>query len=251
MCSKVLNSRFRCPDCAVKLFCFPWAGGGAVFYANWGKTLQPNIEVHGVCLTGRENRFKDPVPANIDEVVEEIVSAIQKETQDTPFAFWGHSFGSHMALVTALRLKTTSGREPVRLFVSGASPPHSAQRKVTIDVRDYTDEQFIEFLRKIGGTPPEILDNKDYISLFLPPLKADFDMLYQIGAKIGSSCARELTCPVDAFDGEADNQHDLDAWADVTTGPLKKTFFPGGHFYFKDDSSSMRLLNIFSETLML
>lgn len=44
MPGKVLNCRFPHPEAAVKLFCFPWAGGGAAFYSNWGKLLPNSIE---------------------------------------------------------------------------------------------------------------------------------------------------------------------------------------------------------------
>ena len=36
------------------------------------------------------------------------------------------------------------------------------------------DEGFIEGLRRYEGTPKEILDNKELISIFLPTLRADF-----------------------------------------------------------------------------
>ena len=41
---KVLTCRFPQTYAQCRLICFPWAGGGALFYANWGKLFSSNIE---------------------------------------------------------------------------------------------------------------------------------------------------------------------------------------------------------------
>jgi hypothetical protein len=45
MNSKWLRCRFRKPAASVYLLCFPWAGGGANYYAGtWGQSLPDFIE---------------------------------------------------------------------------------------------------------------------------------------------------------------------------------------------------------------
>lgn len=39
------------------------------------------------------------------------------------------------------------------------------------------DEDFLEWLTLIGGTPPELLANPEVLKLFLPALKADLQVV--------------------------------------------------------------------------
>lgn len=47
MNSKWLRCVHRQQNSQVRLICFPWAGGGAAFYGNWGKKFTREIE--GFC----------------------------------------------------------------------------------------------------------------------------------------------------------------------------------------------------------
>lgn len=38
---------------------------------------------------------------------------------------------------------------------------------------ELSDEDFLQWLTAIGGTPPELLANPEVVRLFLPALKAD------------------------------------------------------------------------------
>jgi len=44
MPGNTLNCRFPHSEAEIRLFCLPWAGGGAAFYSNWGKVLPDTIE---------------------------------------------------------------------------------------------------------------------------------------------------------------------------------------------------------------
>lgn len=80
--------------------------------------------MHAVRLAGRETRLGEPFANDIYQIADEIVTALLPIIRDKAFAFFGHSFGSYIALITALLLKEKYKMEPMHIFVSGASAPH-------------------------------------------------------------------------------------------------------------------------------
>lgn len=44
MTSKWLRCVYEKHGAKLRLICFPWAGGGAAFYANWGEKFANEIE---------------------------------------------------------------------------------------------------------------------------------------------------------------------------------------------------------------
>ena len=59
------------PDAAIRLFCFPYAGGGAAFYRNWSSELAPQVDVCPVQLPGRETRMREPAYEELGPLVEQ------------------------------------------------------------------------------------------------------------------------------------------------------------------------------------
>ena len=59
------------PNAKLRLFCFPYAGGGASIYRGWPDELPHEIEVCAVQLPGRETRMHEQpfehvlVPAHV------------------------------------------------------------------------------------------------------------------------------------------------------------------------------------------
>lgn len=245
----MLSCRFpqQSPQC--RLICFPWAGGGALFYSNWGKLFSSNFEVQGICLPGRETRFKEANYTRLSEVLDEVVPAIYHLCKDTQFAFWGHSAGALLSYEVALKLKSQYNIEPVKMFVSGVSAPHSERRREkTIDVSKLTDDEFITYLVGLGGTPSELIKNKDIMQMFLPSLKADYAMLKDFSYDHPKDRGL-LTCPLDIFDGKDDREHDLEGWKNITNGRSEIRMLNGGHFYLKETENTEVLVRHISNSL--
>ncbi|KAJ8273403.1 hypothetical protein GJAV_G00101240 [Gymnothorax javanicus] len=244
---KVINCFRKNPDAAVRLLCFPWAGGGSIHYARWGTVLPSSIEVYSVKLAGREGRAKEPFPKSMQQVVDEVVSALLPELQEKPFALFGHSFGAMTSYATAEYLKRVYNLEPVHLFLSGASAPYSETRKNAPKRTDLSDEQFLNWLSSIGGTPPEILASPEILKLFLPVLKADLHVVenYQCSKPVSPFLSCQLTC----FDGKEDVSHDLQAWRHVTSGEFTLKMLPGSHFYLKDSANEKIILDFITKHL--
>ncbi|KAM4603183.1 S-acyl fatty acid synthase thioesterase, medium chain [Discoglossus pictus] len=244
---KLVSCFYSRPSAITRLICFPWAGGGSIYFAQWGRLFDDSVEVYSIRLPGRESRSKEPFAQNMEQIVDEIVQTLLPQLQEKSFAFFGHSFGSFTSFATAVRLKEMYGLEPVHLFVSGTSAPHSKTRYQSQKRSELSDEDFIKWMSLAGGTPVEILQNKDAMQLFVPPLKADLqvveNLIYEKPASPVLSCG--LTC----FDGTEDVPHDLDAWKDLTSGDFNIHKLPGAHFYLKDPTNEKLLVKYVSKYL--
>ncbi|XP_076157022.1 S-acyl fatty acid synthase thioesterase, medium chain [Alosa pseudoharengus] len=237
---KVINCFRKKPDAVARLICFPWAGGGSLPYARWGNIMS-SIEVYAVRLPGRESRVKEPFHQSMQQVVEEVVTVLLPVLREKPFALFGHSFGAMSCFAFAESLKRVHGIEPIHVFLSGASAPYSETRLSAPSRSSLSDEEFLHWMRTIGGTPPELLANPDAMKLFLPPLKADLHVVENY------RCPRPetpfLSCPVFCFDGTQDIPHDLKAWNDMTSGDFSIQMLPGAHFYLREAANEKIILD--------
>ena len=109
------------------------------------------------------------------------------------------------------------------------------------------EEEFIEELKHLGGTPPEILAQKELMELFLPILRADFSISetfeYQGNAK--------LHCEASLFYGEKDEdipEEDVLAWANLIERPVTAHKFEGGHFFI--NTEQQKLLELVNHKLV-
>jgi medium-chain acyl-[acyl-carrier-protein] hydrolase len=207
------------------LFCFPAAGGGAAAYRAWAGQLGADIEVVGIRLPGRENRFAERRYRRMPELAADLTAAL-RPWLTRPFAFFGHSLGALVAFETARRL-AASGPEPVHLFAAACRAPQLPAEEPRL--HDLPSGALVERLRRYGGMPAEVLAERDLLRTLLPMIRDDFEIAESYRpARVGG-----LRCPVTALGGAADrsvSRSDLAAWRGSTTGPFELATVPGGHF---------------------
>ncbi|XP_072431940.1 S-acyl fatty acid synthase thioesterase, medium chain isoform X1 [Chiloscyllium punctatum] len=238
---KIVNCLYRRPEALFRLICFPWAGGGSIHYAQWGKHFTSLIEVYSIRLPGRETRSKEPITQSVEQLIEEISSILLPCLKEKPFAFFGHSFGAYLSFATAALIQQNHGLEPVHLFVSGASAPHQSPARYPIHKKsDLPDDEFLKWMTSIGGTPSEILANKAILQMFVPVLKADLRLVESI--RYEKPQDKLFTCSISSFDGKDDVPHDLEAWSDLTSGEFTIHKLPGAHFYLKEPDNEKFLI---------
>src|SRR6185369_17478936 len=81
---------------SLRLFCFPYAGGGALVYRDWHRFLPGSIGVYSAQLPGRGDRLAEPPFLELPALIEPLTEAIMPYL-DKPFAFFGHSMGALIA----------------------------------------------------------------------------------------------------------------------------------------------------------
>src|SRR5258706_15187711 len=79
----------------VRLFTFPFAGGGSVVYRDWGDKLK-GVDVFCAALPGRERRIVEPPIGDLRLLTDKLLPALLPFT-DRPFILFGHSMGALIA----------------------------------------------------------------------------------------------------------------------------------------------------------
>jgi medium-chain acyl-[acyl-carrier-protein] hydrolase len=214
------------PGASLRLFCLPYAGGGAAIFRAWGRHLPPGVELCSVQLPGQGVRLLEPPFRRLTAMVEALAPPLLPY-MDRPFAFFGHSMGAMISFELARWLRRAGRALPVELFVSGRRAP---QLPTDPPSYDWAEADFIAELRRLNGTPQEVLEHRDLMQLILPQLRADFEVVqtYQYTPE------PPLDCPVSVFGGLEDcgaNRELLAPWRAQTTGPFSLQMFPGDHFF--------------------
>ena len=208
---------------ALRLFCFPHAGGGGAAFKAWAERLPRSIAVVPM-RPPRQNR-----PNTMAELVAALGDSIEA-TLDEPFAFFGHSMGAVVAFELARLLRRRNRPTPRLLVASGARAPQF--RRGHVPPPEPSEAQFMEALRRLEGTPREVLDNPNLMQLILPALREDAAIYrHYIYAE-----EPPLDCPIRAYGGAEDpnvSRAHLEAWAQQTTAAFAVRVFPGGHFYLQ------------------
>jgi medium-chain acyl-[acyl-carrier-protein] hydrolase len=215
------------PRAALRLFCFPYAGGAANIFHSWSQSLPSSVEVCPVQLPGRGNRLPEPAFTGLELLVETAARELLPFF-DKPFAFFGHSMGAIISFELANRLRLEQRREPVHLFVSGRHAPQIPEDETP--TYNLPEKDFLDELRRLKGTPAEVLEHAELMQLMLPVLRADFELIqtYRFAAR------PLLDCPITAFGGMEDTEvtrESLEAWREMTTGAFKLRMLPGDHFF--------------------
>jgi medium-chain acyl-[acyl-carrier-protein] hydrolase len=211
------------------LFCFPYAGGAASVFRNWSDGLPADVELCPVQLPGRGTRLTEPPYSRLSLLVEALAEGILP-LLDKPFAFFGHSLGSLVSFELARELRAKHQARPVRLFVSAGPAPQIPHRGLPI--HNLPEREFAAELRRLNGTPDELLDHRELMDIVIPSLRADF-ALYE---SYRYSAGPPLNCPISTFGGLSDQKvshRDLEAWRDQTTVSFSIRMFPGDHFFLK------------------
>lgn len=223
------------PQARLRLFCFPYAGGGASAYRTWPASLPPEIDVCPVQPPGRENRLSEERFRRVGPLKDAVCEAI-RPLLDLPFALFGHSLGAVVAYETALKLRDDHGKAPVQLLVSARRAPSVPPD----DEPTYNlpDGEFRAKLEELEGTPKEVLEHPELMELVEPLLRADFELndTYEPSQK------PPLECPVTAYGGLEDadvTREQLEPWREVSRGPFRLRMFAGGHFYLHEHQQTL------------
>lgn len=216
------------------LVCFPYAGASAQIFYDWPAHFGPEIGICLVHLPGRGKRLHERPFTQLSPLVDSIVQNMPDELLEGPFALYGHSMGAILGFEIARAIRRRNRIEPVQLFLSGRSAPHVVQSEAARFCLPH--DELIAKLKELNGTPQGLFEDPEFTELFLPVLRADFEIAdtYQYRPE------RSLSCPITVYGGLDDREApvaDLHAWKEHTSAAFKVRLFPGDHFFINDSNA--------------
>jgi surfactin synthase thioesterase subunit len=229
------NSWITCqspsPMARIRLFCVPFAGGGASIFRTWGRELPQAIELCPIQLPGRENRLGEPPYTDI-RILADCLAREMLPYAQMPFALFGHSMGALLAFELVRTLRRHGGPMPLVLFLSAHRAAHLPLRRKRL--HGLADSEFLQAVRGLGGTPEEVFKHQDLLKVMLPALRADFTLceLYKFVPET------PINCPLVLYAGRQDTEvslEEVEAWNEHTTETARLQIFPGDHFFLRSD----------------
>jgi surfactin synthase thioesterase subunit len=198
--------------------------------------MPPRIDLVAFDLPGRGIRHGEPALNDWRRLIDVVVADAQPHVAE-PFAIFGHSMGALVALELAHAIRARHGRSPIWLGISGCQAP--VRRKLDLKWLTCDDEAVCEELRSLGGTPPELLENRDLLALLLPALRADFHLC----GSYRPQQREPLRCPMLVLGGTRDSISDpsdnLAAWSVETRGRCDVAMIEGDHFFIHEQADAV------------
>lgn len=216
----------------VRLICLPHAGGGMAVFHPWKKGLPDEIELVAVQLPGRDARYHEALRTDLACMANELADAVAAARPAARLAIFGHSMGALLALELARALGARH-IPPDLLIVSGRAAP-----RLQVSPSDYMhtlpDAELVERLCvRYGGMPTALLADPALMTIYLPILRADLQLVETYRHLAGPA----QYWPLMAYGG-ADDQGvtrvSLQQWEQQTSGPFCMHVLPGDHFFYQN-----------------
>lgn len=205
------------------------AGGSSASFVDIARDcprpwLMRAIEMPGRGAAARRTPFDSTADA-----VAALAPVVEQEITG-PYAIFGHSMGALIGYELARELERR-GRPPVWLGVSAMPAPNLVSGNFP-DRRDlWPHERLAGFIRDMGGTPEEFLEDESVLAYMVRLLRLDLRLVDTYEYLTGPALATSLSI----FYGEQDpltRPVDVEAWRSYCTGRIEVHPLAGGHFSF-------------------
>jgi surfactin synthase thioesterase subunit len=233
------------PAPRLRLFCFPYAGGGASVFRAWAHELPADIEVCAIQLPGRETRLREQPFMRLEPMVQQLGDVLAPHLT-RPFALFGYSLGALVSFELARMLRRRQAPGPIQLFVGARAAPQLPRTEPVL--HQLPDAELVaEVCRRYDGIPQAVRQEPDLMKLLLPVLRADLAVM----ETYAHTADEPLTCPLSVFGGLDDRtipRDKLEAWRDQTRGTFTLQLLPGNHFFL--NTARPLLLHAVSQSLL-
>ncbi|MDE1715945.1 alpha/beta fold hydrolase [Chromobacterium amazonense] len=227
------------PRAQCRLLVFHHACGNASSYYHWASSMPPEIEIALVELPGRGRHIRHAPVASVS-AMHDWLNELSDHLPEK-YGVFGHSMGALVGYHFAHEM-VRRGLPPCWLGISGVDAPHAVCPAARIShqpVHEQSDQEIISYLRTLGGTPFEVLENPQLLEMLLRLARADFGLvheLFEIAARL------KVPVPLTVFSGRQDSlqtEQGIKAWALATSSEIRYHSFDGGHFYMQQQTSQI------------
>ncbi|WP_255947979.1 thioesterase II family protein [Streptomyces odontomachi] len=234
------------PYAAVRLLCFPHAGGDATAFTALGRLLPEEIELWGVRMPARGGRARDPYPESFGDLVRAVSDAALPHL-DRPYAVLGQSIGGLVGYEVARRLSARLA--PTACVVIGFAPPHTWRElpgtRIDADVRELAD-----FMLRNDERAGAVVTHPALRERVHQVLRADMGLV----STYRDPGTGPLDCPLQSIlgaDDEAVTAAEMAEWDRCSTAGRGVDVLPAGHLVLQSGESAVRRVAGIVQDLLL
>jgi surfactin synthase thioesterase subunit len=228
----------------VNLFTLPFAGGNLYSYRAFQANLPPHIKMRPLEPPGRGRRIAENLLSDLEAMADDALITLQKYDLSQPYLIYGHSMGGLIGYLLIQRLQIHHVTLPLHFIVSGRRSPDKPYHHTyyTLPAND-----FIQWLKTLGGLPQTILDSDELMQLVTPIIQTDFQATetfdYQQRPRI------KLKVPITAFYAthEGISAQEMQNWHQESTQTVHIEQLEGDHFFIFQPPFLQRLKQLLLE----
>ncbi|MHC6227399.1 thioesterase II family protein [Pseudomonas sp. X10] len=226
----LLRSCLRAEQPEAQVLLCPFAGGSSGAFHGWRGLERLGLDLTLAIYPGRDQRMHEPCVHHVRPLAEQLAETILAlPATDVPLLLAGHSMGAQVAFETCLLLEQ-AGTPPDGLVLSACHAPHLSGRRL---LSHLDDTRFIEQLVAIGGCSETLRQDAALLQVFLPMLRADFQVTESYHRTLQAQHPQVHT-PTLLLHGSHDAEASADevgAWRHWLAGPVQQQTVAGDHFY--------------------
>jgi surfactin synthase thioesterase subunit len=216
----------------MKLFCLPYAGGSKLAYAGWKKYARDNyagkIEIEGIEIKGRGERFGAGFYQDFAEAVEDIFLLLEDRLDKEDYALYGHSMGAVLAYELYYKIAAAGRKLPRHLIFTGRYGPLVQDNMYVTSC--LPDAELIRRLLVLGGIPEGLPESRELLEFYLPIIKNDLRVLETY---VFRKREEKIKCGVTVINGREDKSESRReiTWSGLCSEDCRSYCLNGGHFF--------------------
>lgn len=224
------------PGARIRLFLLHHAGGSHLAFRQWHRFFPADWEICLIEAPGRGHLLDQEPYRDARELAAALAGELIGWMQ-LPYAVFGHSMGGLIGYELALAMCADRLPPPIWLGISGRAPEmlRGPQR------HRMPTGQLQDTMLELGGTPVEVVRDRDLWTMIEPMLRADCEAAETWAPKPDTP---RVPVPISSFGGSCDvlaGESELESWSRLTDRFFGSHVYQGGHFYFTADPA--RLIN--------
>jgi surfactin synthase thioesterase subunit len=222
----------------------PYAGGSESIYYKWQKHLDSSIKLEPIELKGRGRRCNEDFYESFDEAIDDIFLNIKDKVTHHEYAIFGHSMGSRLAYELYYKICAENFIKPKHIFFSGNTAPSIIREKK--ELHKLSDDEFMKEIFDLGGTPKEVIENRELLQVVRPILRNDMKIYENY---IYEEKNEKIGCDMLVFSGKEEGitLEELLGWKKHAAKGFKVHILEGNHFFINDNVEN--ITNIINSVL--